>query len=56
MSASMAGNGPAQVSLQDALQNVDVLDELPLPDEQVTVLQFLYLYFDINKMVPCYMQ
>lgn len=32
---SAGGGQGAGVSLQDALQNVDVLDELPLPDEQV---------------------
>lgn len=30
------GGQGSGVALQDALQNVDVLDELPLPDEQVS--------------------
>lgn len=32
----MASGGEGEVPLKDALQNVDVLDELPLPDEQVS--------------------
>lgn len=36
MSAVNGGQGSG-VALQDALQNVDVLDELPLPDEQVKI-------------------
>lgn len=32
-----AGGQGTGVTLQDALQNVDVLDELPLPDEQVMI-------------------
>lgn len=47
----MASNGghsqPSGVSLQDALQNVDVLDELPLPDEQVSK----DVYIDLNKAI-----
>lgn len=34
----MAANQEGEVPLKDALQNVDVLDELPLPDEQVLQL------------------
>lgn len=34
-----AGGQAAGVTLQDALQNVDVLDDLPLPDEQVSTLR-----------------
>jgi len=42
----MAGNpGEGKVVLQDALQNVDVLDELPLPDEQVCGLNLFSLAF-----------
>ena len=32
---AVPGGQGSGVALQDALQNVDVLDELPLPDEQV---------------------
>ena len=59
-------SGAEKVTLNDALSNVDVLDELPLPDEQpcievdlfiyslcITLLQRFQLYSMYRYRYPC---